>query len=347
MLKVQSEMRRFNVGIILLLCAGTLLTTIFLQLEQESFHTLPQNHIKSLCDDCKGIIETVVKRHSKTWKKQEENNQKFRQQLRSQCNGIDEAIISRANTPLGSVISGPSVPREYLVKSAAYQLFPDVSPLSNSSYNTCAVVGNGGILQNSSCGKMIDSSDFVVRCNLPPLFGGWAEHVGVKSDLVTANPTIFEKVYGTKPEHQRLLLEKVYPFKDAMILIPAFSYQTNLVLRAVQTLKHFKSPTRPVFFNPKYMDKLKRFWSSRGVAASRLSSGLMMVSMALEVCKHVHVYGFWPFSKHPFGQHYLPHHYYDDVPPKAHFHKMPVEFERLLELHLQGVIQLHLGNCGT
>ncbi|KAM9780384.1 alpha-2,8-sialyltransferase 8F-like [Neosynchiropus ocellatus] len=326
--RVQSEMRGLNVGVVLL-CTGTLFTMIFLQVEQE-----------------REIID-VVKCLSKTWIKNEENYRKFRQQLHRECNGTNEAIISRANTPLGSVISGPSVPRDYLVKTAEYQFFPEVSPLSSDSYDTCAVVGNGGILQNSSCGKTIDSSDFVIRCNLPPLFGGWEEHVGMKSDLVSANPTIFEKVFGTKPEHQRLLLEKVHPFKDAMILIPAFSYRTHLVLRAVKALQHFKSPTRPVFLNPKYMDRLKRFWSRRGVAVSRLSSGLMMVSMALEVCKHVHVYGFWPFSKHPFGQHLLRHHYYDDVPPKAHFHKMPVEFERLLELHLKGVIQLHLGNCGA
>lgn len=36
-------------------------------------------------------------------------------------------------------------------------------PFSNKTWDTCAVVGNGGILNNSSCGKMIDSAQFVIR----------------------------------------------------------------------------------------------------------------------------------------------------------------------------------------
>lgn len=36
-------------------------------------------------------------------------------------------------------------------------------PLSVYPFKNCAVVGNGGILKNSSCGAEIDRSDFVFR----------------------------------------------------------------------------------------------------------------------------------------------------------------------------------------
>lgn len=44
-----------------------------------------------------------------------------------------------------------------------HSLLPEVSPMKNKRFNTCAVVGNSGILLGSGCGKEIDSHEFVIR----------------------------------------------------------------------------------------------------------------------------------------------------------------------------------------
>ncbi|KAB0362431.1 hypothetical protein FD754_006587 [Muntiacus muntjak] len=44
-----------------------------------------------------------------------------------------------------------------------HSLLPEVSPMKNRRFKTCAVVGNSGVLLDSECGKEIDSHDFVIR----------------------------------------------------------------------------------------------------------------------------------------------------------------------------------------
>ncbi|MEQ2219450.1 hypothetical protein XENOCAPTIV_018139 [Xenoophorus captivus] len=220
-------------------------------------------------------------------------------------------------------------------------------PFSNKRWDTCAVVGNGGILANSNCGEMINSAEFVIRCNLPPLSDGYEKHVGTKTDLVTANPTIFFKKFESLVGRRRPLMEKLSSYGNSMVLLPAFSFGMNtaVCMRALYTIQDFQSAIQPVFFNPEYLYKLSLFWRSHGLKEARLSTGVIMTSLALELCDNVHLYGFWPFSVHPYSFKNLTNHYYDDLKPNTNFHSMPVEFNILLQLHKQGVLRLHLGEC--
>ncbi|XP_078660044.1 alpha-2,8-sialyltransferase 8B-like [Branchiostoma floridae x Branchiostoma belcheri] len=59
-------------------------------------------------------------------------------------------------------------------------------PAITQNYSTCALVGNGGILLNSSCGDAVDSHDFVIRLNLPPV-QSFEKDVGSRTDLVSIN----------------------------------------------------------------------------------------------------------------------------------------------------------------
>lgn len=49
------------------------------------------------------------------------------------------------------------------ISETLYRLLPTASPMKNQFHRHCAIVGNSGILLNSSCGPEIDSHDFVIR----------------------------------------------------------------------------------------------------------------------------------------------------------------------------------------
>uniref|UniRef100_A0A3B3WDQ8 ST8 alpha-N-acetyl-neuraminide alpha-2,8-sialyltransferase 6 n=2 Tax=Poecilia mexicana TaxID=48701 RepID=A0A3B3WDQ8_9TELE len=294
-------------------------------------------------------IEEMLQNYSQPWVKDEEKLLEIRTELSLKCNGLENAIITQKNTPLGSKIDFDGNNwRSVKVDSETFATFAKGHPFSNKRKKTCAVVGNGGILTNSSCGKTIDSAQFVIRCNLPPLSNGYENDVGMKTDVVTANPSIFTQKYGSLLEHRRMFAESLCQYGKAMLLLPAFSYRINTAtsLRASYTIDDFRIPMQPVFINPKYLQSLALFWGSLGLKARRLTTGIMMTSLALELCDNVDLYGFWPFGVHPQSFQYLTHHYYDDGKLKKGFHAMSDEFKLLLQLHNQGVLKLHLGECG-
>ncbi|XP_077351750.1 alpha-2,8-sialyltransferase 8E-like isoform X2 [Festucalex cinctus] len=331
---------------ITLLCLGSLLSSVTWYLIDEqsglASHKPPAQRKSSpsvLCKGCRALIDDVLKRHSQKWEKNEENYRNFTSRLSSSCRGFEKAIITQANTPVGTKIVYEAESTKTLREH----------PFSNKTFDTCAVVGNGGILMDSGCGKMIDSTRFVMRCNLPPLNKEYSKDVGFRTDLVTANPSIFNEKYNSLSGRRRGAMERLQSYGKSLILLPAFSFamNTQVSLRVAYTLEDFGSPSHAVFFNPDYLRNLSQFWNTNGLKSRRLSTGVMMASLALEVCSNVHLYGFWPFSNHPHGLYALTNHYYDDTKAKRWFHAMPVEFDLLLKLHSQGVLRLHLGRCLT
>lgn len=175
------------------------------------------------------------------------------------------------------------------------------------------------------------------------------------TDLISAAPYVsfvsfhFLRFAGLM-ERRRPFVESLRPYGDSLLLLPAFSYGPNtpVSLRAVYALEDFGVVRlRPMFFNPEYLSSLAHFWRRQGLRSARLSTGLIVASLALELCANVHLYGFWPFSLHPHSRHSITNHYYDDRQSKKNVHSMPTEFEHLLRLHMQGVVRLHLGECST
>uniref|UniRef100_A0A4W5NSP6 ST8 alpha-N-acetyl-neuraminide alpha-2,8-sialyltransferase 6 n=1 Tax=Hucho hucho TaxID=62062 RepID=A0A4W5NSP6_9TELE len=301
------------------------------------------------CKGCRDTVtEKVVERYSHSWRKQEDKLKNFRSLLSNRCHGLTKAMVTQANTPLGSKVAYDGEKRKPLqVTPELFSTFTKENPFVNTTWDTCSVVGNGGILANSSCGEKIDSAQFVIRCNLPPLENGYKRDVGNKTDLVTANPSILMEKYGGLQGRRRPFVESLRCYGNSLMVLPAFSYghNTPVSLRALYTIQDFDSPSRPVFLNPDYLQSLARFWQGQGLRTVRLSTGLIVASLALELCANVHLYGFWPFNEHPHRPQNLTNHYYDDRQSKKMVHAMPAEFDHLLKLHSQGVLRIHLEEC--
>lgn len=104
------------------------------------------------------------------------------------------------------------------------RLLPRKQLFRNARYQTCAVVGNGGILLNSSCGRSIDSKDFVIRCNFAEM-RGFERDVGIATDLVTFNPSILNRKFGKldSNEMRTMFLKRLKSYGKYVLWIPIFS----------------------------------------------------------------------------------------------------------------------------
>ena len=156
----------------------------------------------------------------------------------------------------------------------ALAVLPDTDPLAFQRYNTCAVVGSGGIMVHKSVaadnlGEAIDKHDAVFRFNLAPTKG-------------------FEKSVGSKTTF-RLINRKHFGFRE-------FANETSLqhtttpdVMKQFWDYKslHPDLPTYPIdgtFY--------KYVMSDKDVANSRPSNGYLGLNLALMICDKINVYGF-------------------------------------------------------
>ncbi|XP_062898457.1 alpha-2,8-sialyltransferase 8F-like [Mobula hypostoma] len=277
------------------------------------------------------------------WVKNIEEQKILRSQLQKCCNASQNFIVTQDNSPLGTNISYSAEPqRIFKITEDVVNLLPKTVPFKKLKH--CSVVGNAGILANSSCGTEIDRADFVFRCNLPPVVD-YKDDVGTKTDIVTSNPTIIVNRFKSLNLRRKPFMDHISAYEDAFILLPAFSFSfcTSTSFKVLYTLQDFGTKQQAVFVNPSYMKSISKFWKDNGVNEGFLSSGLIILSAALDMCEEVRLYGFWPFTKDMNGNQFF-HHYYDNVLP-SRAHKMPAEFYKLMQLHMKGIVKLRAGSC--
>ncbi|KAI8516875.1 hypothetical protein Bbelb_054560 [Branchiostoma belcheri] len=166
--------------------------------------------------------------------------------------------------------------------------FPKESPFQNKRFDTCSVVGNGGILKGSGCGKKIDGSEFVFRFNMAPMGDKYSRDIGNKTSLITINPSMIGYRY-TKGKRKG-------------IDVKSFTHDLSV-----------------------YGDSYLWIWA---FLSKRHASGAFKVQEALratgarnQMCEEVRLYGFWPFHADRNNQR-LNEHYYDNALPTK-VHKIP------------------------
>ncbi|KAM9517450.1 CMP-N-acetylneuraminate-poly-alpha-2,8-sialyltransferase isoform 1-T1 [Salvelinus alpinus] len=237
------------------------------------------------------------------------------------------------------------------VSHTLHSLLPDVSPLKNKRFRTCAVVGNSGVLLNSGCGKEIDSHDFVIRCNLPPL-SEFAEDVGLRSDFTTMNPSVIQRVYGglKNATDTERFVERLRGLNDSVLWIPAFMVKGGE--RHVESVNELivkrKLRVRTAYPSLRLIHVVRGYWLTNKINIKRPSTGLLMYTLATRFCDEIHLYGFWPFPRDANGK-IVKYHYYDMLKYRyfsnAGPHRMPLEFKTLKMLHSKGALKLTTSKC--
>lgn len=95
---------------------------------------------------------------------------------------------------------------------------------------------------------------------------------------------------------------------------------------------------------------VRRYWKTKQLSPKRLSTGILMFTLASSLCDQIHLYGFWPFGWDPNTGKELPYHYYDKKGTKfttkwQESHQLPTEFKLLFKMHTEGVLKLSLSHC--
>ncbi|XP_063309952.1 alpha-2,8-sialyltransferase 8E isoform X2 [Pelobates fuscus] len=271
----------------------------------------------------------------------------FKSTLSRCCNAPSFLFTTQKNTPLGTKLRYEvDTSGIFQINLEVFKIFPKDMPYYRSQFKKCAVIGNGGILKNSKCGKEIDNADFVFRCNLPPISEKYVDDVGKKTDVVTINPSIITDRFNKLEKWRRPFYEVLQGYENASLLLPAFynTRNTDVSIRVKYVLDDFESQQAVYYFHPVYLINVSRFWLTQGVRAKRVSSGLILVTAALELCEEVHLYGFWGFPMNPSGT-FITHHYYDNVKPRPGFHAMPSEIFNFIHMHSKGILRVHTGSC--
>ncbi|XP_072039382.1 alpha-N-acetylneuraminate alpha-2,8-sialyltransferase ST8SIA3-like [Amphiura filiformis] len=221
---------------------------------------------------------------------------------------------------------------------------PEVSPFADRVFNVCSIVGSSGILSKSRCGKKIDKADFVFRINDAPT-KGFEKDVGSVTNMRSLNGGTLQarnkkmKCYANKT-HFNTSIGDNYQW----IRIPQSHKNKAVDYITSDACQVFESSEGQVIIgNPKFEVAIIKYWQRYGIASkmrTTITSGLYVLSHALFMCNHIHLYGFWPFSSF-LNKNNVRYHYYNRG-RKGKTHTWNEEFEMLLRLHNSRTLDLHI-----
>ncbi|XP_071829911.1 CMP-N-acetylneuraminate-poly-alpha-2,8-sialyltransferase-like isoform X2 [Apostichopus japonicus] len=282
-------------------------------------------------------------------------------------------FVTKENSPIGSTLPFVSEKGFWNVSSKFYEslpkrknckhlgtaeaeyiwfalVLPVTSNLQNSTFNRlnrCSVVGNSGSLLHSNCGKHIDEAEFVYRCNAAPL-KPFAADAGTKSNLTSFNPSIFRKRYKgiAKQSYLKKFVSDMQQY-HGYLWGACFSRSSHLDMCMKAISGYNIKENVFVLAHPKHFKYFQDYWIRRG-KNNYLSTGFYYTSDALSRCNETHLYGFWPFPRafDDISSYNVSYHYFEKLENEwKEPHAMNIEFSILVQLHLLGVVKIHIGKC--
>ncbi|KAM4552948.1 alpha-2,8-sialyltransferase 8B [Fundulus diaphanus] len=307
------------------------------------------NYVNRHAPSCNG---TVAKRSSSSWTFNKTLSNLIRKNVLRFLDPERDISILKGTLKPGDIIHYVFDRQSTTnISENLYRLLPTASPMKNQYHRRCAIVGNSGILLNSSCGPEIDSHDFVIRCNLAPV-EEYSQDVGRRTNLVTMNPSVVQRAFQdlVSDEWKERFLQRLRNLSGSVLWIPAFMAKggEERVEWALRLIRVHTVDVRTAFPSLRLLHAVRGYWLTNNVHIKRPTTGLLMYTMATRFCEEIHLYGFWPF---PLGPHGRPvkYHYYDTLKyqytSSSSPHTMPLEFRTLSTLHRQGALRLHTGYC--
>ncbi|XP_072033260.1 alpha-2,8-sialyltransferase 8B-like [Amphiura filiformis] len=176
---------------------------------------------------------------------------------------------------------------------------------------TCAVVGNGGILLDSGCGKEIDAHDFIIRSNIAAI-REYVNDVGSRTDIMTINAqglrwlvdSLLKNGTNSKSvedfDRLRFLNESVLWFTKSIKREGG-----ELLTTLYDIFKKHHLPIRIAYSPENQIPTTQRIWN-----IDFPTTGLFLYTFAAAICDNISLYGFYPFSK-GLNRDAVQHHYYE------------------------------------
>ncbi|KAM7334630.1 hypothetical protein ACRRTK_007950 [Alexandromys fortis] len=246
----------------------------------------------------------------------------------------------------------PPVPQQQLLLASL--------PSGSSRCITCAVVGNGGILNDSHVGQEIDSHDYVFRLS-GAVIKGYEQDVGTRTSFYgfTAFSVVqsililgsrgFQHVPLGKDVRYLHFLEgtRDYEWLEAMFLNQTMA-KTKLHWfrhRPQEAFRDALDMDRYLLLHPDFIRYMKnRFLRSKTLNTAhwriyRPTTGALLLLTALHLCDKVSAYGFITQGHERFSDHY-----YDKSWKRLIFyinHDFNLEKTVWKRLHDEGIIRLY------
>lgn len=187
---------------------------------------------------------------------------------------------------------------------------------------TIAVIGNSGKLLNEEYGKLIDSYDVVIRCNLARTHG-YEKHVGTKTDFrIIAGKSFWRDLSENFSAYDENFLTTL---KNEHFLIKA-----EPLYNAIQgIIKNYKAKSKISYIRQSVIDATELH-----MGISDISVGLTAIALALQWSSDVSIFGF-NFYEEDWKQ----RHYFESIKPYQIGHNPESEKEYITKLIEQKIIK--------